>query len=329
MGRKLCVGNLPYQTSEPNSQNSSAAGAVEMRGSCDGDRPRGSGSSRWPPMTGAEGHHGLTVPTRVGTLVVNEARPKPMGWAAAVASFDQGGRAGGGGGGGRSRREYVVDGLAHAARQISRQARFSNAGPGLRRLDPPSNRTRSFCVQKHLASDASLRSSPRADGVLLYRPSQGPSLDPPFGASPCRSRTIRSIRRVRVIPGYGAGIVLLWDHVLGARSRGRLGGGRDRSPRWLQAQGLLVLVRPRPGMERRRRRRSWLLIKHRDEWSGAVDITAFAPRRQSGGDFENIVAARAPALWRSAAPPQTSDRRPGGHASQRILDKAAARAAAT
>jgi bifunctional non-homologous end joining protein LigD len=38
--------------------------------------------------------------------------------------------------------------------------------------------------------------------------------------------------------------------------------------------------------------RSWLLIKHRDDWAGDVDITEFAPKSvKSDGDFEDILAA--------------------------------------
>ena len=37
--------------------------------------------------------------------------------------------------------------------------------------------------------------------------------------------------------------------------------------------------------------RSWLLIKHRDDWSGDLDITEFAPHSvKSDGDFEDILA---------------------------------------
>jgi len=43
---------------------------------------------------------------------------------------------------------------------------------------------------------------------------------------------------------------------------------------------------------------SWLLIKHRDEWSGDLDITEFAPLSvKSGDDFPAIMATQDPALW--------------------------------
>ncbi|HUR20508.1 MAG TPA: hypothetical protein VMZ90_06855, partial [Vicinamibacterales bacterium] len=45
---------------------------------------------------------------------------------------------------------------------------------------------------------------------------------------------------------------------------------------------------------------SWLLIKHKDEWSGDLDITEFAPLSvKSGDDFPAILAAQNPKLWMS------------------------------
>ena len=44
--------------------------------------------------------------------------------------------------------------------------------------------------------------------------------------------------------------------------------------------------------------RSWLLIKHSDDWAGDVDITEFAPRSvKSDGDFADILAADKPDMW--------------------------------
>jgi len=61
--------------------------------------------------------------------------------------------------------------------------------------------------------------------------------------------------------------------------------------------------------------RNWLLIKHRDEWSGDVDITEFAPKSvKSEGDFEDILAADAPDIWISKGPTK------GGEASKMLAD---------
>src|SRR6185436_1920542 len=49
--------------------------------------------------------------------------------------------------------------------------------------------------------------------------------------------------------------------------------------------------------------RSWLLIKHRDDWAGELDITEFAPKSvKSGGDLDDILAEDTPAVWTSNRP---------------------------
>ena len=54
--------------------------------------------------------------------------------------------------------------------------------------------------------------------------------------------------------------------------------------------------------------RSWLLINHRDDWSGDVDITEFAPKSvKSNGDFEDILAEDTPAVWQSNRPAKGGD----------------------
>jgi hypothetical protein len=52
--------------------------------------------------------------------------------------------------------------------------------------------------------------------------------------------------------------------------------------------------------------RSWLLIKHRDEWSSPeLDILEFAPLSvASGGDFADILSEDDPEIWRSNRPAQ-------------------------
>jgi hypothetical protein len=54
--------------------------------------------------------------------------------------------------------------------------------------------------------------------------------------------------------------------------------------------------------------RSWLLIKHRDDWSGDLDITTFAPKSvKSEGDFADILGDKAPAIWKSNRPAKGGD----------------------
>src|SRR5437867_12287537 len=67
--------------------------------------------------------------------------------------------------------------------------------------------------------------------------------------------------------------------------------------------------------------RSWLLIKHRDEWSGDLDITEFAPRSvKSDGDFEDILGGEAPDVWQSNRPAKGGD---AGAMLATIIDRAA------
>ena len=68
--------------------------------------------------------------------------------------------------------------------------------------------------------------------------------------------------------------------------------------------------------------RSWLLIKHRDDWAGDVDITEFAPRSvKSDGDFEDILAADKPDVWDSNRPAEGGE---AGAMLATIIERAAA-----
>ena len=115
-----------------------------------------------------------------------------------------------------------------------------------------------------------------------------------------------------VIPeGYGAGIVMLWDRgtwtpevadVDAALRKGDL----KFTLNGYKLKGSWVLVRTSgrfAGARSAGDGRSWLLIKHRDEWSGDLDIASFAPRSvKSNGDFEDILAADTPDLWTTNKP---------------------------
>jgi bifunctional non-homologous end joining protein LigD len=73
-------------------------------------------------------------------------------------------------------------------------------------------------------------------------------------------------------------------------------------------KGSWVLVRTKGGYAggRGQEGRSWLLIKHRDEWSsGELDIAEFAPLSvKSEGDFAEILSQENPDIWRSNRPAQ-------------------------
>ena len=106
MGRKLYVGNLPYQTGEAElTELFSRAGTVEsariMRDMATG-RARGFGFVEM--ATDEEAQRAITELNEFKmegrALVVNEARPNPMGGGVAGGGFERGNRGGGGGGGG-------------------------------------------------------------------------------------------------------------------------------------------------------------------------------------------------------------------------------------
>src|SRR6185312_16548926 len=95
-----------------------------------------------------------------------------------------------------------------------------------------------------------------------------------------------------VIPeGYGAGIVMLWDRgswepevddIDAALEKGDLKFTFDG----VKLKGSWVLVRTRSGPAGQDgQSRSWLLIKHRDDWAGKVDVTKLDKSLKSFGDF--------------------------------------------
>jgi bifunctional non-homologous end joining protein LigD len=182
---------------------------------------------------------------------------------------------------------------------------------------PTGKTARFFCVQKHLASHLHYDFRLEHDGVLLsWAVPKGPSLDPATKrlAMHVEDHPIEYGDFEGVIPsGYGAGIVMLWDRgtwtpetddVDGALKKGDLKLTLDG----YKLKGSWVLVRtkgwggPRGSSSDGR---SWLLIKHRDEWAGDVDITEFAPLSvKSRGDFADILAQDDPAIWQSHRPAQ-------------------------
>jgi bifunctional non-homologous end joining protein LigD len=174
---------------------------------------------------------------------------------------------------------------------------------------------RFFCVQKHLASHLHYDFRIEHNGVLLsWAVPKGPSLDPKTKrlAMHVEDHPIEYGTFEGVIPeGYGAGIVMLWDQgtwtpespdVEASLKKGDLKFTLDG----YKLKGSWVLVRTggRWGSSSGSGdARSWLLIKHRDEWSGELDITEFAPRSvKSDGEFEDILAADEPDVWISHKP---------------------------
>jgi bifunctional non-homologous end joining protein LigD len=179
-----------------------------------------------------------------------------------------------------------------------------------------------FCVQKHLASQLHYDLRLEWKGVLLsWAVPKGPSLD---------SRDKRLAMHVEdhpieygtfegVIPeGYGAGIVMLWDQgtwspesddVDAALKKGDL----KFTLNGYKLKGSWVLVRThgygQRGGSSGAPGRSWLLIKHKDDWAGPVDIATFAPLsvKTPDADFADILAADNPDIWTSNRPAKGGD----------------------
>jgi bifunctional non-homologous end joining protein LigD len=145
-----------------------------------------------------------------------------------------------------------------------------------------------FCVQKHDASHLHYDFRLEHRGVLLsWAVPKGPSLRPTEKRLAMRveDHPLDYANFEGIIPeGYGAGTVMVWDRgtwqfqaqphipdVDAALEKGEL----KFSLEGVKLKGSWVLVRTRgPGREDGR---SWLLIKHRDEWAGDVDIATVAP----------------------------------------------------
>lgn len=187
---------------------------------------------------------------------------------------------------------------------------------------------RFFCVQKHLASHLHYDLRLEHNGVLLsWAVPKGPSLD---------SRDKRLAMQTEdhpfeygtfegVIPeGYGAGVVMLWDvgtwtsespDIDAALRKGDLKFTLDG----YKLKGSWALVRTRGYGDSSKP--SWLLIKHKDDWSGPIDIAEFAPLsvKTPGADFADILASDTPALWHSNPPAKGGDT---GKLYQRIIAKA-------
>ena len=175
---------------------------------------------------------------------------------------------------------------------------------------------RFFCVQKHLASHLHYDFRIEHNGVLLsWAVPKGPALDPKTKrlAMQTEDHPIEYGTFEGVIPeGYGAGVVMLWDvgtwepevsDIDQALKKGdlkmRLNG--------YKLKGSWVLVRTKERGPSYGPSRSWLLIKHRDEWAGDVDITTFAPRSvKSNDDFEGILRSGVPDVWFSNRPGKES-----------------------
>jgi bifunctional non-homologous end joining protein LigD len=170
-----------------------------------------------------------------------------------------------------------------------------------------------FCLQKHLASQLHYDFRLEHNGVLLsWAIPKGPSLNPADKRLAMRveDHPLDYGDFEGVIPeGYGAGIVMLWDqgkwipevdNIDAALKKGDL----KFTLEGYKLKGSWVLVRTRgfgaKGADGQSR--SWLLIKHRDQWAGDIDVTTFDRSVKSFGGFAEILAAEKPDVWESHRP---------------------------
>ncbi len=194
---------------------------------------------------------------------------------------------------------------------------------------------RFFCVQKHLATALHYDFRIEHNGVLLsWAVPKGPSINTADKrlAMHVEDHPIEYGEFEGVIPdGYGAGVVMLWDRgtwtpevddVDAALAKGDLKMTLDG----FKLKGSWVLVRTkgwgarRPGEKPAEDGKSWLLIKHKDEWAGPIDIATFAPNSvKSKGTFRDILLQEAPDVWHSHRPGAGGDA-----ALRKIAEKVAA-----
>jgi bifunctional non-homologous end joining protein LigD len=201
---------------------------------------------------------------------------------------------------------------------------------------------RFFCVQKHLATALHYDFRIEHNGVLLsWAVPKGPSINPADKrlAMHVEDHPIEYGEFEGVIPeGYGAGVVMLWDRgtwtpevddVDAALAKGDL----KMTLEGFKLKGSWVLVRTkgwgarRPGEKPAEDGKSWLLIKHKDDWAGPIDIASFAPNSvKSGGTFRDILLQEAPDVWQSHRPGAGAG---GDAALRKIAEKVAALEEAT
>jgi bifunctional non-homologous end joining protein LigD len=217
-----------------------------------------------------------------------------------------------------------------ALEEYKRKRDFTKTPEPAGKLGEKKTRERFFCVQKHLASHLHYDFRLEHNGVLLsWAVPKGPSLDPKTKrlAMHVEDHPIEYGEFEGVIPeGYGAGIVMLWDKgswtpevddVDAALKKGDL----KFTLNGYKLKGSWVLVRTGGRYPGGSGDRSWLLIKHRDDWAGELDITEFAPKSvKSNGDFEDILAEDTPAVWTSHKPAKGGE---AGAMLAKIIERAA------
>jgi bifunctional non-homologous end joining protein LigD len=169
----------------------------------------------------------------------------------------------------------------------------------------------SFVVQKHQATNLHYDFRLEWNGVLVsWAVPKGPSMDPSVKrlAMAVEDHPLEYGSFEGVIPAgeYGGGTVMLWDHGTWEPEVDVDAGLRDGELKFSlhgkKLRGSWALVRTR-GMRGGSDGRSWLLLKHRDQYATDADIATEKPRsilskksmaqiaRASGGDVEKAAKA--------------------------------------
>jgi bifunctional non-homologous end joining protein LigD len=152
-------------------------------------------------------------------------------------------------------------------------------------------RALAYVVQKHRATALHYDFRLEWNGVLLsWAVPKGPSLDPSVKrlAMPTEDHPLEYGKFEGVIPEgeYGGGTVMIWDQGTWTPEGDEVDAALRKGELKCRLQGVklrgswvLVRTRGRQGDKRP----AWLLIKHRDEFASAVDITETAPRSVVSG----------------------------------------------
>ncbi|MGC2421127.1 MAG: DNA polymerase ligase N-terminal domain-containing protein [Candidatus Acidiferrales bacterium] len=164
-----------------------------------------------------------------------------------------------------------------------------------------------YVVQKHMATNLHYDFRLEWRGVLLsWAVPKGPSLDPAVKrlAMQTEDHPVEYANFEGVIPAgqYGGGTVMLWDRGTWQAESPDVDAALEKGDvkftlHGKKLRGSWVLVRTR-GFGGSSSRSAWLLIKHRDEFASAKDVTQDEPRsvksgrllaeiaRDEGGDVE-------------------------------------------
>jgi bifunctional non-homologous end joining protein LigD len=186
---------------------------------------------------------------------------------------------------------------------------------------PKGNGSLIYAIQKHMASHLHYDLRLEWHGVLLsWAIPKGPSLDPAVKrlAMQTEDHPVEYSNFEGVIPAgqYGAGTVMLWDRGTWQPESADVDSSLQKGDLKFtllgkKLQGSWVLVHTR-GFGKSPSRSAWLLIKHRDQYASAKDVTQEEPRsvasgrlladiaRDEGGDVERASQGDPPGQSKNA-----------------------------